>query len=592
MTTKMQTRCDRDGTSLHNAMRIVDDAWTELQRSTFVQQRTGIAPTRLPDVSFAEAQRRSKVGQSLLGRLDALDSRSLPHELALTVRLVRFRAQTWSRESDWYWTVIDPRGIGYFGLFLPTAYCGGALLDSVHGQLASFSFQECGDLDRYLALIADYGRLIDQFTERTAGQMERGIRIPKAQVHQARALMVALKSSARVALSVAPQRVAALPAGHFSTELKNRIITDIAPAFDRAIDDLSGTYIQDAPEMVGIGQFPGGADLYAELAKLHTTLNLTPAEVHARGLERMMEIEMSMHGIRTEFGFEGESGEFVAHLNNDPDWRANTTEGVIAVFQRYIDRLKPYIAQSFAIEPKASYGVAPLPESLQGSMTFGYYDPPRAERGHGQYMFNAANLTKQALFNIAALTYHELMPGHHLHLATQQENQDLHPFRTHSFVNAYVEGWAEYAATFAGEIGMYELPQERYGRLVMDAFLTSRLVVDTGMNVLGWSLERARDYMRKHSRLSESDILTESVRYSCDIPGQALAYKLGDTQILTMRERMRNARGIRFDLKEFHSAVLGPGALPMSDLAWHIDYEIERLNDRDAKESLAHPGLS
>jgi uncharacterized protein (DUF885 family) len=193
-------------------------------------------------------------------------------------------------------------------------------------------------------------------------------------------------------------------------------------------------------------------------------------------------------------------------------------------------------------------------------------------------MFNASNMTKRPLFNIGALTYHELMPGHHLQIATQHENpQGLHPLRAHSFVNAYVEGWAEYAAAFAGEIGMYELPEERYGRLEMDAFLTSRLVVDTGMNVMGWSLERGREYMRAQGRLPEVEILTESVRYSCDIPGQALAYKLGDREIFAMRERMRSTLGARFNLKDFHRTILGPGALPMLDLDWHVDHETARL---------------
>src|SRR5262249_18502431 len=160
---------------------------------------------------------------------------------------------------------------------------------------------------------------------------------------------------------------------------------------------------------------------------------------------------------------------------------------------------KPRFAEFFQVAPQADYGVTPLPEALQGSMTFGYYDAPRPDRNRGLYLFNSRNLTKQALFNVGALIYHELVPGHHLHLATQRENLLLHPLRAHSFVNAYNEGWAEYAGTFAGEIGMYEAPEERYGRLVMDAFLTCRLVVDTGMNVLGWSLERARGYMHAHS---------------------------------------------------------------------------------------------
>ena len=209
-------------------------------------------------------------------------------------------------------------------------------------------------------------------------------------------------------------------------------------------------------------------------------------------------------------------------------------------------------------------------------MTFGYYDEPRHDRREGLYFFNSLNLTKQSLFNVGALTYHELMPGHHLQITGQQENEALHPLRANSSVNADNEGWVEYAATLAGEIGMYDQPEERYGRLGMDAFLTCRLVVDTGMNVLGWSLERARTYMREHSGMEETEILTESIRYSCDIPDQALAYKLGDTQILLFRQRAMAALGPQFDLKEFHSAILTPGAFPLPALEWHMSWWLEK----------------
>jgi len=210
-------------------------------------------------------------------------------------------------------------------------------------------------------------------------------------------------------------------------------------------------------------------------------------------------------------------------------------------------------------------------------MTYGYYDAPRRERPKGIYLFNARNLTRQSLVALGSLTYHELMPGHHLHYAIQQERESLCPFRKHSFVNAFNEGWAEYAATLAGELGMYETPEERYGRLIWDAFFTCRLVVDTGMNVLGWSLERARDYMRMYGGMTEADICTESVRYACDIPGQGLAYKLGDVHILRLRERMRRELGSRFEMKAFHAAVVEHGSLPLPELEWHVEHEIERL---------------
>jgi uncharacterized protein (DUF885 family) len=562
---------------VNTALRIVDEAWEELQRRPSVQQQLGVRPARLADVSFAEADRRSTVGRSLLKRLDAeAFEDAIPHDLALTLRLVRFNARMWSREADWYWTVIDPIGGGFFGMFLPTAYCGGFLLDLVQEQFAGFAFAEPADTDRYLALVADYARLLGQFSARTAGQAERGVWMPRAQVAQARALLETYRSAAS-GLHVASERLGELGSPAFVDELERHIVTSVVPAFDRALNGLSEAYLAQAPHTVGLGQYPGGAAVYAELVQLHTTLDLTVEEIHRRGHERMAAIEASMQAIRAETGLHLDRGQFLEHLEQDRQWRASTVEDVTARFQVYIDRLKPHLSNYFSELPRSTYGVTALPEALQGSMTYGYYDMPRRGRPHGRYLFNSATMTKKGLFQIGSLIYHELMPGHHLQLALQQENESLHPLRRYSFLNAYNEGWAEYAAHLAGEMGMYEDPAERYGRLLFDALFTCRLVVDTGMNALGWSLQEAQDYMRQHSAMSETEIRTETLRYSCDIPAQALAYKIGDTHILRLRARMRSETGSAFQLKDFHAAVLEPGGLPLTDLQWHVDYEIERL---------------
>lgn len=569
---------DSQARRVGSAQRIVDDAWEEARRGPYVRQNLGLTPTRLPDLSFAEAARKSEVGRSLLTRADAIDLDGLPHDLALSLRVVRWRAGMWAREAEWYWTVCDPIGAGFFGLFLPTAYCGGFLLNFVHAMIRSFRFQDAGDLDRYLALASDYARMIEQMRERTAGQAERGMRMPVPQIAAARALIAGFKAQVRDLWSVAPERLGKLDAPGFSAELERRISQRIESAYASLLALFDDDYVAKAPAEVGIGQYPGGAGIYESLVRLHTTQDLSPRQVFDAGHERMAQIEAQMASVRQELGFKGDGAAFLASIAADSRWRAETPSAIAAVFQRYIDRLQPRFNELFRTAPAASYGVEALPEALQGSMTFGYYDAPRPDRKSGRYLFNSTNLSRQPLHNVAALNYHELVPGHHLHMATQHENTALHPFRSHSFVNAYNEGWAEYAATLAGEVGMYEEPEERYGRLVMDAFLTCRLVVDTGMNALGWSLEQARDYMREHSGMSETEIRSETLRYSCDIPGQSLAYKLGDTRMLELREQMRSSLGGRFDIRDFHEAVLGPGSLPLDDLAWHIERETDRLS--------------
>ena len=562
---------------VEDARRIVDDAWREVLRGLYTQQNLGLVPERLPDLSATEASRRSAVGAALIARLSKVDAGVLPHDLALSLRLVRFRAEIWAREEQLYWTASDPVGLGYFGMFLPTAYCGGFLFNFVHAIVRSLRFATSDDLDRCLGLAADYARMIDQVSERTLGQAARGMRMPVPQISATRALIRAFRDRASDAWNIPDDRLVLLDSRRFKDALGRLISEQIVPAFDRLLGLFDDDYVAKAPSGVGMSQYPGGSEIYDLLVRMHTTQDLTPQEVFEAGLSRMARIEDEMASVRRDAGFTGDGRAFLAVTAANRRWRADSIQGIAGFFQRYIDRLRPSLGELFHGEVPIPYGVEPLPEALQGSMTFGYYDAPRPDRQKGVYLFNRANLSNQPLHSIAALTYHELVPGHHLHLSSQHRNESLHEFRRHGFVNAYNEGWAEYAATLAGEAGMYQEPEERYGRLVMDAFLTSRLVVDTGMNSLGWSLEQAREYMRTHSGMSETEILSETLRYSCDLPAQALAYKLGDTYILDLRAKMRAALGAGFDIRDFHGAVLGPGSLPLADLAWHLEHETSRL---------------
>jgi len=554
------------------ALRVIDDAWSELARS----QQPFFRTLGLPRVAEEDIRRKSAVGRDLLSRIDRLELATLPDELALTVQVARWRAATWANEHEWYWTVFDPMGVGLFAQFAATAYCGGFVLNLALTALQNFRFTETADCDRYLALVSDYARLVDQLAARTRGQTARGIRMPRVQAAEAQPLVRRLGQHSQQALGVADERLAAIDAGGFMSELRRRIAERIVPAFEAFAAEVGPEYVAAAPEAVGMAHYPRGRETYAALVKLQTTLDITPEQVHATGLQRMAQIRAQMAAIRAEERFAGDDCSYRAMLDADERWRARDSDAVASFFQSYIDRIKSRLDSYFFFGPKAGYGVRPLPPALEATMTFGYYDEPKPDCPEGYFFFNAANLTKAGLYNLGPLTYHELVPGHHFHFATQQENPALHPLRLYSFVNAYNEGWAEYAATLAGEMGLYPQPAERFGRLVMDAFLTCRLVVDTGMNALGWSLERAREYMRENSFMPETEIRSESVRYSCDIPAQALAYKLGDAEILQMRERMRSALGASFDIREFHDAVLRPGALPLPLLTAHAAKQTKR----------------
>jgi len=208
-------------------------------------------------------------------------------------------------------------------------------------------------------------------------------------------------------------------------------------------------------------------------------------------------------------------------------------------------------------------------------MTHGYYQEPTPSEPTGYYFYNGSNLQERSLLDSASLIYHEILPGHHYQIDLQSQNQSIPEFRRNFGPTAYVEGWAEYATDVADEMGMYADPYDRYGYLAGLAFLYSRLVVDTGMNTLGWTREKAMHYLRENTLVSESEIQTETLRYCCDIPGQALGYRMGAIKIHELRDSAQKDLGQHFDIRKFHDAVLTPGALPMSVLEEHIAWFIK-----------------
>lgn len=555
----------------------IDKVWSEIARTPWVQRDLGLPVDRLPDIGEDAVASRSGRATEALAVLDQADVALLPHDLRLTHGVAHKTAQRMASEAYRYWLAFDPLGIGFFALFAPTAYGGGFLLGHVSGMLGKYRFDTSADVHRYLGLLDDYARLIEQMSQRTVGQAAREIRIPGPQLDQSIELVRRLLAGA-ASLVPTSDRLASTGADAAAAKIRKQLEQTVEPAFERLLALLSDPeYRARAPGAVGVAQYPGGEEVYRDLVREHTTLDVSPEDVHSQGLQRMDEVRAAMASLIEQAGFKGSAHEYLAAIAQDAAWRATSADEIGAVFRRYIDRIAPHLDTAFRFKPRAPHTVAPLPEALAGSMTFGYYDSPGPGQPAGRYLFNAANLACAPLNNIAALNYHELVPGHHFHLASQRENEALHPVRANAFFNAFNEGWAEYAASLAGELGMYEAPEERFGRLMMDAFLISRLVVDTGMNALGWSLERARTFMRENAFMPETEIRSESIRYSCDIPAQSLAYKLGEYFLMAQREQMRSRLGDQFDLRDFHDAVLKPGGLPLSLVAENVAIATDRL---------------
>jgi uncharacterized protein (DUF885 family) len=429
------------------------------------------------------------------------------------------------------------------------------------------------DVDRYLKLLDDYVAVVEQMGETMAGQRTRGIRLPAWAVPEA-AATVRGHADASSELVVPPARSAGLapgPAGRLADGVSRILQGRLAAAFQRLRADLAaderaaGHHTADERADgadTGIGQFPDGAECYAGLIRLHTGLDLSADDIHATGLA---EVERITEAIRDELGICDEAG-YRAQLAADPAMYAQSPADVERVFSSHLDRLLPVLPRYFSRLPAAPFRLRPLEAALSG-LTYGYYDAPGADGngdGAGYYCYNVANLPERPLLQAASVIYHEGMPGHHLQIGLLIEDTALHPIRRvptelRTFaLNGYMEGWAEYAAGFCDEIGLYADPVDRYGRLSAERFQAARLVLDTGLNVLGWSRERAAAYLRVNGFMAEAEIDTELLRYAIDDPGQALAYHLGHWYL-------RQLRGSR-DARDFHQAVLDQGPLPLAIL--------------------------
>ena len=517
---------------------------------------------RLRELSEEASREHGQWAAGFLKRVEAIEADTLDHEDWITWSLLQWEAQLAVAGAEFYWH--EPAIAPY-----------SSPLRTVTAGFAAASLADADGRQRYLDGLHQLGVLATQLETKLRGQVSRGIVLPSAQVD---AVVPLIRSFAAAAdanpFSVARARLEAMPPdvrGPFDTAVRQAITEVVIPAFERLAAYVDGPYRDRAPVDVGVGRYPGGDRFYRFLVRRHTGLDLTPQQIHEIGLAEVSRLERALDDVRRQAGFNGSLAEFRTFLKTDRRFFPTTPEQMGEALMAAARRIEPKLAEWFGTRPKAPYGVRRLSPALEPVMTYGFYQRPTPQEPGGYYMFNGSKLEERSMLNAAALSYHELVPGHHFQVALTQENPRLSAFRKNVAYTAFLEGWGEYASDLAGDMGMYTDPYDRAGRLSMDLFLSTRLVVDTGMNALGWSRDRAMDYMRAHTFESETQIRTETLRYSADMPGQALAYKMGSRTIRELRERMRERLGARFDVRRFHEAVLMHGSMPLGVLERHVE---------------------
>jgi len=338
------------------------------------------------------------------------------------------------------------------------------------------------------------------------------------------------------------------------------VSADVHPAVARFADRLRALAERGAPDdKPGLVHHAGGAAVYRDKMWSHLLIDVTPEQVHQLGLDQVAKLEDEYRAIAGPLLGTDDIDEIYRRLRDDESLKYTSAEDLIRDAEAALAKANAEAPKWFAHLPKS--------ECTAHATDFGpmaYYSQPNPETGkQGDFFFKTSDPRAWATYELEAIAYHEAIPGHHLQLALHAENEDLHVVQREFFNTAYIEGWGLYTERLSDEMGLYSSEMDRVGMLSADSLRACRLVVDTGMHALGWSREQAIDYVLAHSPMDRHHVEQEVDRY-IGLPGQALSYMVGRQEIMAIRAEAQSRPG--FDIRAFHDAVLGYGAVPLTTL--------------------------
>ena len=367
--------------------------------------------------------------------------------------------------------------------------------------------------------------------------------------------------------------------GDFSEADKTRLTTayreliagKLMPAYRGLRKFVAEDYLPHCRDTVSLAALPDGAAWYAFRAKASTTTDLTPAQIHDIGLREVARIQGEMREVMQQVGFKGDLKAFFAHMTDRNNYTFASEEELLKAYNALNARVNAGVPKLFSLTPKAAFEIRPIEAFRAASAAGGQYQGPSEDGTRpGIFYVNTHDLPSRKTWDAESLFLHEAIPGHHFQIALQQELGELPKFRRFGGETAFAEGWGLYAESLGKELGVYTDPHQYFGRLQAELWRAIRLVVDTGLHSKNWTREQVIAYMLENSATSETEAVSETERYIA-IPGQALAYKIGELKIKELRARAEKALGAKFDPREFHAQVLQDGSVALDVLEAKID---------------------
>ncbi len=466
------------------------------------------------------------------------------------------------------WANDELNGWQFFDILLPISQLSGVQLDAA----STLNKQPHSTIEDYLDILSRL-RSLPKLVDQTIDLMERGIdrKVVQPKVimrdvpAQVKALMpqVAMNSPLLESFKEMPKSISTIDQQRLIKQAEEIYAKELVPAFSQLESYIRSAYIPHCRETIGLRELPSGRDWYTWKVRHHTTTMMTPDQIYDLGVQEVDRIHKLMDSVRASSGFSGDLTAYLDFLRHDKQFFYTDSSSLVNGYKEIAAKANQGIPKLFGHLPLNTFEVKPIPLYAAPSAPTAYYEPgSSAAKRPGIYQVNTYDLASRPKWEMQPLSLHEAVPGHHLQISIADELEGLPELRKRVDNTAYVEGWALYSESLGSELGFYTTAADKMGQLSYEIWRAIRLVVDVGIHWKSWTRDQAIEFFTKNVGKASHDIEVEVDRYIAD-PGQAVAYKVGELKIKSLRSYAEKELGTLFDIRAFHDQLLSLGSLPL-----------------------------